>query len=164
MYMKKYVFLIVCIIVAYGCSQKAEKSKPEIMLLGKVEKTDLAVEPYKSWFDSTYQVYSLNTVMVDSLKALFNGVEIELFYGTWCSDSRREVPAFYKILNELAGIDFSIESYALNRDKVEPDGAQEGHDIEFVPTIILNRGGVEQGRIIEVPERSLEEDMVRILK
>lgn len=134
------------------------------MLLGKVNQSDLEINPYKSWYDSTYQAYNINAQYTDSLNQLISGTEIYLFYGTWCSDSRREVPWFYKILDSLEATSYNMSSFALDRDKVEPGGAEKGYNIEFVPTMVFKRNGEEIGRIIEAPERSLEEDMIRILQ
>jgi thiol-disulfide isomerase/thioredoxin len=88
-------------------------------------------------------------------------VDITIVMGTWCSDSRREVPRFYKLFENL---DFNIDDIKLiNVDtKKEAEGTTVSElNIERVPTFIFKRGGEEIGRIIETPDESLEADMLK---
>jgi len=86
--------------------------------------------------------------------------------GTWCGDSREQVPRLQAILAalesrspfetpRLLGIDRSKRADA----KAFPFG-----QVELVPTIVVTAGGAEIGRIVETPKsESVEEDLVRIL-
>jgi thiol-disulfide isomerase/thioredoxin len=83
--------------------------------------------------------------------------------GTWCSDSRREVPRFLRILDEL---NFNNELLTINyvdRKKESPEGDISSLDIKYVPTFIFYKGGKEIGRIIETPQITLESDFKNIL-
>ena len=88
---------------------------------------------------------------------------IKLFMGTWCRDSRREVPRIYRIL-DAAGFDESrLTLINVNRGKNSPGEEEVGLNIHHVPTVILYKNGNEIGRIIESPVQLLEEDMIAIL-
>ena len=50
-----------------------------------------------------------------------------------------------------------------NRDLVGPAGEEGGMNITHVPTFIFYRDGLELGRIVEYPNRTIEKDMVEIL-
>lgn len=80
--------------------------------------------------------------------------------GTWCHDSKREVPGFYKILDQNAE---NIEMIALDRKKQTPNGETNGMEITNKPTFIFYIDGLEMNRIVETPVESLERDMVKIL-
>jgi len=84
--------------------------------------------------------------------------------GTWCSDSRREVPNFYKILDKLNYPDNKITLINVDRKKngIEIDVSKL--NIELVPTFIVYRNNTEIGRIIETPNESLERDLLKILE
>jgi thiol-disulfide isomerase/thioredoxin len=100
--------------------------------------------------------------IVINLKTDFR-VNITVVMATWCSDSRREVPRFYKIVSKL---DYNAESIKLinvDREKEAKGTSVSKLGIERVPTFIFYRGKAEIGRIIESPEESLEEDMFKIL-
>ena len=83
--------------------------------------------------------------------------------GTWCEDSRREVPRFFKVLDH---VEFPAETTRLvmvDRDKQSGTDAEDGKNIHHVPTFILYKDEIELGRIVETPIESLEEDIFNIL-
>ncbi len=84
--------------------------------------------------------------------------------GTWCSDSRREVPRFKKILDLLNYPAEKVKIFAVNRDKKIEKEDISGLRIEFVPTFIFYSDGKETGRIVETPYKSLEADMLKIFR
>ena len=136
--------------------------------VGKFNKELLQSENYSSWFDANYDSYEPDGQILEKLKIEMPKYTIKLFMGTWCGDSRREVPRFYRILET---IDFPMErlsSVALDigpgRTKQSPGGEEEGLHIFRVPTIVIFNEGKEVGRIIEEPVVSIEEDLLQILK
>jgi thiol-disulfide isomerase/thioredoxin len=97
------------------------------------------------------------------IRATNAGTSFLVFFGTWCSDSRREVPHFLKIADDC-GIDSSrIRLYGLDRSKKSRDGLTEKYHIDRVPTFIFLKDGDEIGRITEKPTGTLEADMLAIL-
>ena len=136
----------------------------ERMLLGQVNRDAFQLEEYVTWFDETYEEYNPNITTQETLESELEEIDIKVFLGTWCSDSQRDVPALYKVLD---GLDFDFNQMnlvAIDREKKMPDSLLEGYNIESVPTIILFKDQQELGRIIETPEKTLEDDMLAILK
>jgi len=115
------------------------------------------------WFDSGYKFYRPDTNAIADLKEVSKDYSITIVMGTWCSDSRREVPRFYKILDELNYSDENIKLINVDRDKVGNDNGVDSLNIELVPTFIIYSEDKEIGRIIETPNESLEKDMSNIL-
>ena len=91
-------------------------------------------------------------------------ITMTIVMGTWCSDSRREVPRFYKILDLIEFPSNSIDLISVNREKTVPDGDISELEILFVPTFIFYREETEIGRIIEIPEKTLEKDFLGIIE
>ena len=83
--------------------------------------------------------------------------------GTWCRDSKREVPRIYRILDAVSFDKSRLTLINLDRTKSSPKGKEESLNIHHVPTLILYRSGIEIGRIIESPIKSLEKDIAAIL-
>ena len=83
--------------------------------------------------------------------------------GTWCGDSKREVPRFYKILDETNFDQDDFELITVNRRKKTPDNLQEGYNIIRVPTFIFYKDGEEVGRYVEYPRETLEKDILKIV-
>ena len=84
--------------------------------------------------------------------------------GTWCGDSQRDVPNFYKILDEANFNYKNLELVTVNRQK-KANGLEEGFDITHVPTFIFYKDGKEIGRFVEhaLDDSTVEEDFLKIL-
>ena len=89
--------------------------------------------------------------------------KITIVMATWCSDSRREVPRFYKILDFLKFNNDNTTLINVNSAKKTSDIDISTINIQRVPTIFFYINNNEIGRIIETPKISLEKDMVNIL-
>jgi thiol-disulfide isomerase/thioredoxin len=100
---------------------------------------------------------------IEVLKQVVQPTEIVLFYGTWCSDSHREIPRFLKIMEMADNRNLTVTEYEVNRQKKDALGKFEMFGVEFVPTFIMMRNGKELGRIVERPEKSLAEDLAAII-
>lgn len=143
-----------------------ESASGRITLLGEVTIDRLNQEPFGEWFAKNHDEYQVDEkTTVDLSKA----DSITIFMGTWCGDSRREVPRFVKIL-ESADYDLSkLKILCLNTGfqnyKQAPEREERGMNIHRVPTFIFhgNDGG-EVGRIVEEPVTSLEADINTVLK
>jgi hypothetical protein len=84
--------------------------------------------------------------------------------GTWCPDSRREVPRFLHVLDLWKFPPEKVTFIGVDDAKISPVGEYTGLGIQRVPTFILYKNNIEAGRIIENPVTSLEQDIVNILK
>ncbi|WP_196890914.1 thioredoxin family protein [Aureivirga marina] len=133
-------------------------------LVGVATKDNLMEIPYSVWFNRTFDRYKIKQDIIGNLKQNNSDIKMEIFMGTWCSDSRREVPRYYKILDE---IDFDLNNTELimvDYEKETYDQLQKGKNIIRVPTFIIYENGKEIGRIVETPQESLEEDLNKILQ
>jgi len=131
------------------------------MLIGKINEQGLTQDAFP-WFKETVIKDDPDFAVVEELKNHIQDYDIEVFMGTWCEDSQREVPHLFTILT-IAEYDVRrIEMYAVSHDKTTPSGAEKGKNIEYVPTIILSKDGKELGRIVESTQESLEKDLLAI--
>ena len=134
------------------------------MLYGEISRQELFAE-YPNWREK-YDKYVPNALYMDALSEKYPAVSVEIFLGTWCGDSRREVPRFLKItdISNLVDED-SIRIWAVDRDKQLESGLAREKNIKQVATFIFLRKGKEFGRITESPVNdSLEEDILEIMR
>jgi hypothetical protein len=106
----------------------------------------------------------LNETLVSRIDSLFSDIEVTIYMGAWCEDSRREVPGFFKIIDALEANDQVQRIVGLNEDKISHDGSAEQAGITNVPTFVFSKGGKEINRIVEFPIISLEQDILDILQ
>lgn len=136
-------------------------------LIGLSTRAALMEAPYNEWFEKSYNAYETKTAMLNKSKGKTDNLEIKIFMGTWCGDSKRGVPAFYKVADEI-GIDESAITLinlhnASEQYKQSPNGEEKGLNIHRVPTFICYKNGVEIGRIVESPVTDYETDLAQIL-
>lgn len=133
------------------------------ILIGKIDSQGLNQLPYGKWFQPNYNQYTFDVEEISNISEKLKGYHIKIFMGTWCGDSKREVPRFLKILDmldfpseklKMIAVDVRKEFY-----KKSPTEEEWGLQILRVPTIIFYKNGREVNRIIETPNVSLEEDI-----
>lgn len=77
----------------------------------------------------------------------YDGVTYTIWGGDWCKDCRSQLPDFGAAL-DAAGVEADrIEHIAVDRDKQGP--GVEAYDIEYIPTIVVEREEEEVARFVE---------------
>ncbi len=135
----------------------------EIMLIGQITKSELQKVPYSEWFNVGEKNYIPKNEDLTALKSYGQDYKIKIFMGTWCGDSKEQIPRFYKILKQ---INFDLRKttlIAVDRKKNTPDNLEKDLNITHVPTFIFYKKGKEIHRIVETPVVSLENDMLKII-
>jgi dipeptidyl aminopeptidase/acylaminoacyl peptidase len=145
-----------------------------VALFGKVTREDIARE-IPDWA-AEYDTYAADLDSIDALRKGLKNVRLVCVLGTWCSDSRREVPRLWRLLDDLGVPESALEMYAVGssrfteemgvpRDLLEwSRDVKAWHDVTSVESIVIERGGRDLGRIVEAPARSLEMDLLEILR
>ena len=144
--------------------QAVNYSDQSTWLLGYLNPSQFLRLPHSEWYVKGYDSYKPGQEAMDKLGTISKeGLEITIVMGTWCPDSRREVPRFIRIIDLWAFPLENITFIGVDNTKLAPVGGYDTLDIERVPTFIFLKNKVEAGRIIENPETSLEQDIVNIL-
>ncbi|MDT0684913.1 thioredoxin family protein [Autumnicola psychrophila] len=133
------------------------------MLLGEFQREELEKEPFLSWFESGYSDYDPKEKAMQIIKENISDYEITLVMVTWCRDSKRETPKFFKILDMANYNVEKLTTIAVDTNKKNPGNIQEGLNVEMVPTIIFYKDGKEVNRFVEYPQESIEEDIAKIV-
>jgi thiol-disulfide isomerase/thioredoxin len=149
-------------------NQELLTEEGEMILVGRINREGLAREDYRYWFEDEYNYYVVDEQALAGLSAAVQTTEIWVFLGTWCSDSQRELPRFYKIMDALGIPESRLNVIGLDnhpdRYKQSPQHEEVGWNIEYVPTFVFVRDGKEIGRIVEAPLESLERDLAGMLR
>jgi len=160
--------LSICFARAQPFNQEITSEGNPSVLLGKINKDALSENTYAPWFLKNYEEYEPDQIDISVLKEKLPEYTITAFFGTWCGDSKKELPRFYKILEEanfplerltVVGVSREREAY-----KQSPGGEEEGLNIHRVPTFILYKNGKEVNRIVEHPLKTIENDIALILR
>jgi thiol-disulfide isomerase/thioredoxin len=155
--MKYSILLLFITFLASACTTPFES-------FGEFSRSQLQSSNHNRWFMENYNAHPLNETLVSQMDSIFSEIEVTIYMGTWCEDSQREVPGFFKIIDALEANDQIKRLVGLNEDKISHDGSAEKAGITNVPTIIFSKKGQEINRIVEFPMISLEQDMLDILQ
>jgi thiol-disulfide isomerase/thioredoxin len=130
-------------------------------LVGHVTRASL--EDYETWKTLRAQDYTPDAAAVTAIAERGKDVQVLAIVATWCPDSRREVPRFFKIYDR-AGLGMgTVTMVAVDRSKKDADGLTAKHDILRVPTFVFFRGDKEIGRVVERADTTLENDIAMIV-
>lgn len=178
-YMKNIFILALVCAIASGCHHAAIPSSTPVVntqiqsangaaiLAGHCSLSMLGESPYKDWFDKAYNAYMVDAFTVHTIQPMLANKTIEVFLGSWCGDSKREVPRLIKILQaakfDTANLKLVFVNNAPAAYRQSPQHEEVGKGIHRVPTIIVYNNKGEMGRIVESPRISLEKDLLAIL-
>lgn len=165
--MKKIFFVIIMACVSIHGQAQTQPARDPI-LYGLIKKEMLVSAPYDKWYIAGYENYQPSAEWMQSIRKLdTKGISIEIFFGTWCGDSRRELPRFMKVLDVLSFPQQQVKIVAVGGQdslfKQSPLHEENGKGIFRVPVFVIYKNGVEINRINEFPVFSLERDLYTIL-
>jgi len=143
-------------------------AQKEPRLLGICSAKDLEQQPYSNWYKPNYDNYNPSPEIVSQLKKIrTEKISLKIVFGSWCGDSKREVPKMMKV---LTAIGFPVKNIqmigvhdSLNVYKQSPTHEERGLNIYRVGTFIFYKNNKEIGRIVEYPVESIERDLLKIL-
>jgi len=134
------------------------------IVVGKFTRSLLESDSSFSWYRSNYDAFSPDSASIAYLSTAMQNVHFIVVGGTWCGDTKLELPKFFKTVSLSHIPESHIEMYGVDRTKKSKDGLTEKYGITNVPTFILFSDGKEIGRIVESTKNGMEFDLVGLLK
>ena len=114
-------------------------------------------------FDLYAKRYEPDMNIIRKLNQVSDSILVDVFMGTWCHDSKREIPAFFKIMELVENPLITANYTALEYRRRGPKEIIKKHNIKRTPTFVIYKNGKEIGRIIEEVEKSVESDLYKII-
>ena len=114
-------------------------------------------------FDLYTERYKPDSEIIAKLNTIKDSVLVDVFMGMWCHDSKREIPAFFKIMESIDNPLITANYTALEYRRRGPKDIIKENNIKRTPTFIIYKNGKEVGRIIEEVEVSVESDLYEII-
>jgi thiol-disulfide isomerase/thioredoxin len=141
---------------------KEQEAPPETVVIGVTTRQQIE-SAVPDWVQAEVEAQP-DAETARSLASVAPGAEVTVFLGTWCGDSRREVPRLWKALAEAGSeVPFEVHYIGVDRAKKEPAGELAANDVRYLPTFIVRRDGRETGRIVETSPNGVERDLLDLL-
>lgn len=105
-----------------------------------------------------------NPAAAKSLAGVPPGARVDVYLGTWCPDSHREVTRFWRALDVAGDVPFAVEYVGLDRNFEAGDVDLQKVNVVAVPTFVVIRDGEEVGRVVETSVEGIETDLGTLLR
>ena len=169
--MKTTLFLVLCTFFSFTSSYCQEinfykDAQGETHICGEFPLDYLERDSnYKIWFNNNYNELKLPKKRL-RLKSKLKNTTVDIYLGTWCGDSKKWVPQFIRLWDELGLKRSQLRLIGLYNDeeryKTAPNGEEQGKQIHRVPAFIFKSDNVEYARIVESPKTNLVTDIAQI--
>jgi len=160
--MKTFLLNVFMLTFFYLLSVTVYANSDDDFALGVISESQLLSD--FSGFNEKFQAFSISEQEQDIIAQWPETLQIDVYFGTWCHDSEREIPKLLKLLKANEHITPTL--IALDYQKEDPQALAKGNKVTYTPTIIVYRDKNkrdELGRIIERPNNSLIEDINQLL-
>jgi thiol-disulfide isomerase/thioredoxin len=165
--MKKIAFLSIALftatlLFAQSAVEISRDHNGSKVLKGFIAKKELVTDTAFSWFVQSQKSFTPNADVVKQYAAAKDSVNILVFGGTWCDDTKHLLPNFIAT-TDAAGFPVDhITLIGVDRNKKTLFNLSETFNITNVPTFIAMKNGKEIGRVVEygrmgMPEKELAE-------
>ena len=163
--MKTFFILLLSLLLSNSIlSQSYIDKKGNKHLWGEVQLDELTSGEYQEWFEKNQKDFTTELSKKDG--ALFEGIQVEIFIGTWCGDTKYLVPKFIKCWEAMGLNKDDLKITALHNDeenyKQGPNNETQNRNIHRVPTFVFEKNQKELGRIVERTVFDLDTDMKAI--
>jgi hypothetical protein len=125
--------------------------------------TRAGLEDYETWKTLRAQDYTPDASAVRTIAERGKDVRVLAIVATWCPDSKREVPRFFKIYDQARLGMGQVTLVGVDRSKKDAEGLTAKHEVLRVPTFVFFRGDKEIGRVTERAVTTLENDIAVIM-
>ncbi len=158
------LLVVIALLSLAGCSRPQYSVKTiddELVINGRIGREDIM--KYKK-FSAVYNSYSPKPEAIAKLRKASKDISVLIIAGSWCSDTERELPAFFKVADSIGLNTDKYDIFMVDRKHKSVFINTDALQIYHIPTFIIYRYGKEQGRIIEQSIGGIETNMLDILK
>lgn len=163
-----FITLLSSPLTEYNSSKKLSTEQRYELMLGEFTLEDLKESANKNWYNAIYNRYKPQQKVIDKISKIddLDQLTFSVYLGTWCPDSRRELPRLIKTFDQAGISHDQLKLIGVTQRKQIPHISEEERkklNVFNVPTIIVYKNGKEMNRFVEYPVESLEKDMYKIM-
>jgi hypothetical protein len=165
----KVLLILLSLLIFSACRVQKNYSvstvNEKLVLDGRLNREQLNVLVKENWLTINYKSYKLDSLTYKNLvQTDLDSLSFLIFAGSWCSDTKLELPRFLKVIDTLNLGKNPLDMYFLDLNKKSKFVTPSVYNISLVPTFVVLRAGKEIGRIEETPKESIEKDVLKILR
>jgi thiol-disulfide isomerase/thioredoxin len=150
--MKKILLVVIAIVsVQYSFAQTeiSHEAGGTKIIKGFIAKKELAADTAFSWYAQNSKGYTPAADAVQQYTANKDSVNLIIFAGTWCGDTKNLLPKFFTTTDAAGFPESRITLIGVDRSKKTLYNLTDAFGIINVPTFIVMKNGKEIGRVVE---------------
>lgn len=152
--MKKFLFFTIAsfasaLLFAQASVETSRDQYGNKVLKGFIAKKELATDTAFAWFAQNQKTYTPDAGISKQYATGKDSINIIVFGGTWCDDTKMLLPKFYAAADAAGFPDNHITLIGVDRDKKSLFNLTDAFAIKNVPTFIVMKNGKEVGRVVE---------------
>ena len=119
------------------------------ILKGIINRELISNDTSFKWYKQNQAGYKPNEITLNVLKDKSSVLQLIVFGGTWCSDTKYILPKLFALTDAAAFSQDRVTLIGVDRNKKTISHLAEALGIINVPTIIVMKDGKEIGRVVE---------------
>ena len=108
--------------------------------------------------------YTPDSAAVEYMATLDESLEVIVFLGSWCPESKKYIPRLMKALEVSSSEHINVKYVGVDAQKKSPKEFLKKHQIKYIPSVVVLKGDIEVGRLAKKPQEPIELEFVEILK
>jgi thiol-disulfide isomerase/thioredoxin len=142
-------FMALSLLSIAQAQYEVSKDGQDKILKGIISRDLVANDTAFKWYKPSQAGYKPNEEAVKALKAKSNAIELLVFGGTWCEDTKNILPKFFALTDAAAFSQDHVTLIGVDRNKKTISHLVEALGVVNVPTFIVMKNGKELGRVVE---------------
>lgn len=134
---------------AQSAADTSRDSQGYKVVKGFFLKKQLVSDTAFAWFAQNQKSYTPAADVVRNFSAGKDAVNLVVFGGTWCDDTRQILPRFFAIADAAGFPESRMTLVGVDRSKKTLFNLTEAFGITHVPTFVVMKDGKEVGRVVE---------------
>jgi thiol-disulfide isomerase/thioredoxin len=150
--MRRILVAVVLLISIFSFGQtqyEVSNDGQDKILKGIITRDLIANDTSFKWYGQNQAGYKPNEVTTKALKAKSAELQLIVFGGTWCSDTKYILPKLFALTDAATFSQDRITLIGVDRNKKTISHLSEALGVINVPTIIVMKEGKEIGRVVE---------------
>lgn len=160
--MNSVKWFLVLAALFFLCINPAQVKAQSSNLTGEISQQQIL--EHDRLFEIHMNRYEPDEEAVSYLQTFTDTVDLVVFMGGWCRESKKYLPGLLKTLEQVDSPYIKTKFIGVDEEKKIPQSFLKKFNIEYIPTVVVLKGNNETGRIEEKPQLLIESDLVRILK
>jgi thiol-disulfide isomerase/thioredoxin len=159
-----YAFAIEGAVINFKAEHKKVRIMPVLMrppLTGPIALETLVAD--RPEYREGMKIYTPHPESLQAIRKSGKPIEIEAFFGTWCSHCKEYMPKFLRVVDECRSA-LKVNLVGVPKGWSEAAGPWQGKNVQTIPTIIVKMDGREITRLGSQPGATPEVELAGILK